>query len=281
MSNWRVYVLTVMVLNLGGVLMADPTVSREEISTWSVVGGSGDQLLKDGEAWLIGPDVQIIRTIIGEKTILQIESRPLFGTVAAELPVIELGDVALTFLRNGSEGKLVLVLGRNPAITLPFKVPLADDGRSEQPLDITFSRIGETVAINVHDQTMHFPGGLAGALYEIVLSAGSSHSWPIRGLTVIGELQVHAAVADTRSHGKDEAENQALQVRKRAIEVQANVASLSAIEAAKSTSLRDERASDARAKQRGLEVFTPSSVRRGRADQVRQAAVETTQETER
>lgn len=277
MSGRHVSALIATMLGLVGILRADPTAHEDEITTWSVVGDDKDQLQREGGTWVLASGAQIFRTIIGDRVSLQIESKPLFGTTAGELPVIELGDAALTFLRTESGGALVLVLGENPAIRLPFTVPLAEDGRSEQPLRITLSRLGETVVVSAHDRAFQFPGGLVVIAQEIVLSAGSLGSWPIQGLTVISEPQKLTKEADTKPNDKMAEYGRTLKARNRAVETPVKSASVGFIAEVESTSLQTDSKSDVHARRGGLEVFTPSAVRRGRIDQVRRAAVETVQ----
>ncbi len=255
---------------------ADPQSKIEDLASWSVLGADKNQLTD--EATLSLPaGAQLYRTVSSGGITLAVQSSPAFGLRAADLPVVELGDAALAFLRDGETGKLVLVLGDNPALTLPYEFALAGDGHSQEPLNLTLSRAGATVAVTTRGQTLHFPAGYSARPQEIVLSAGAGQAWPIQGLALTAVTNQDASNA--RSSDSTSDQGNADQVRQQATKPTATTGAIASESSATSVASSGTAITTAETPPRviTLEVFTPPSVRLGRATEVRKAAMQALQ----
>lgn len=263
----------VMMLGItAGLLAADLQLKIEDLSPWSVLGADKDKLTQ-AETLSLPAGAQLYRTVASGHITLNIESSPVFGLVAADLPVLELGDAALVFLRDGETGKLVIVLSDNPALTLPYVIALTGDGRSQEPLSLTLSRAGATVTVSTRGQTLQFPAGYSARPQEVVLSAGAGQAWPIQGLAL-----TLATSQDTNNAGSGDGGSSSMkvdQVRQQATKP-TGVASATSGEASGTLATADGTATAvAKAPSRPgtLEIFTPPSVRLGRAAEVRATAM--------
>jgi hypothetical protein len=188
--------ILVMVGLTTSLLATDPQPKIEDLAPWSVLGADKDKLTQ-AETLVLPPGAQLYRTISNGRITLEVQSSPVFGQTAADLPVLELGDAAVAFIRTGETGKLVLVLGNNPALTLPFEITLLSDGRSQESLKLTLGREGATVAVTIRGQTLHFPAGYTDKPQEIVLSAGESQAWPIQALALAVVADQGVTIADS------------------------------------------------------------------------------------
>lgn len=172
-----------LLLGLTATLLGNPTPVIVDLAPWSVLGADKIGLAKSDPVNLPA-GAQLYRVVTGSSITLTVESSPEFGQTAAELSVIELGDAALAFLGSGATGKLVLVLGDNPVLSLPYEIALDNAGRSAESLKVTLSREGATVAVTVRGQTLQFPAGHSAKPQEVVLSSGTNRSWTIQGLVL-------------------------------------------------------------------------------------------------
>jgi hypothetical protein len=99
--------------------------------------------------------------------------------------VLELGPASLIFSRNGTTGKLILVIGDQPPRDLPITFPLDADGRSLNPLTVNFSRSPDGLSVVSGNQKLQFSADpAAGPTTEIVASSGTSQPWSIQSLFV-------------------------------------------------------------------------------------------------
>lgn len=276
MNRPSLYRNVVLMAGLASLLQAQPTVSPDDMAAWSVIGADKEELMRPDGNLDLTANAQMYRSINGSRVTVQIDSNPVYGTTTIDLPVLELGDAALAFVRSESAGKLMLILGNNPALQLPFEIALDADHRSEQPLGITLSRLGDTVAVSLLGQTLQFPGGPSVNAQEIVLSAGATQSWAIQKLSILSELPILESIDDKIAHDENSAENltenRTQQARERALAAQMHLGTVRSGESGQIDAKASAEDSPPTRRVR-LQVFTPSSVRHGRVHLVRQAAL--------
>lgn len=261
-----------------GLVAGAGAATTENLAAWSVMGAD-KAALSAADALVLPAGAQLYRTIPPTTVTLRLESQPVFGQTATDLAVLELGDVAVAFLRERNMGKLVLVLGNNPAFPLPCEIALDASGRSADRLQLTVSREGATVAVTAQGRIWQFPAGYSAGPQDVVISAGTG-GWPIQDLALVVVATPDSAPGATKGIEANPARGQADQVRQR-IEGELTAGESS------DTNMRE---GDARAglpatvqpetpasTRPTLELFTPPSVRPGRAAAVRAMVIQSRQ----
>ena len=218
-------------------------------------------------------NAQLVRTFPSSKIALQIVTQPMIGEKSGDWPVLELGAASLVFSRNGSTGKLILVVGDQTPRDLPITYGLDANGRSLGVLTISFSRNGNELTVESANQKLQFPADpAAGLTTEIVASAGASQSWSLQNFSVLVGSVDPVPLPDFASGPTS------VQKTAAAVAVDFSVGGngptpadiISAALAAKNG--RTPKASAPANDGTTLEIYTPPSVRHGRTAAVRAAA---------
>ena len=203
---------------------------------------------------------------------IKLTSNPVVGTAAADWPVLEIGNCDLVFARSETGGSLLLIIGENQPIDLPFSFALDETGRSTEPLAIEFSRQGSTASVTFSGQNMQFPAGpQTDQKLDVVASSGATQAWDFKMLEVVvgapteGNDSTDTSIVssqskDTNSNltGKNGAAKTTLTSSTLA-DGAANAAALATKAAAAKVTSDNS----------GLEIFTPPAVRHARIDAVR------------
>ena len=188
--------------------------------------------------------------------------------------MLEIGNAALVFTRDGAAGKLALVLGDQAPVDLPVSFPLDAEGRSGEPLTINFTREGSVVTVEAGGQKMAFAADqFPGQRLEVVASAGAENSWAFARLEValpVAEVMAPASGAGSRGSDATNATPSALDRKSDAAKSKPTTSRTGTVAGPDPTGAPATPAATAgKAGVSSLEIFTPPSVRHGRADTVR------------
>lgn len=214
---------------------------------------------------------QIARTFPARILSVHLTTQPVFGVESDEWPVLELGSTSLVFVREDSIGRLVIVMGEAIPVALPFDIPLDPTGRSIEELTILLEQMEDSMLIVMSNQSKRQP--LVTSIkvpLSIVASAGASSEWEFDQLAVAvstpdidtsSNTQTTNKITDWSSSGSNFAHR-----AQTTIQLGNTTGHLPApYDLKKAASGAGNHGSTA------LEVFTPPSVRHGRADGVRAA----------
>lgn len=244
-------------------------VNPNALDGWTVIGA---EALSREETVTLPPGSQLARAFPRGNLAVQFVTQPRFAAGSADWSVLEIGDTALIFQRDGGEARLALAVGETPPVSLPFAIPLDAAGRSAAPLALEFARCGATIAISLGGETVSFPAATPEGGVEVVASAGSSQPWVIEHLTVVlttPDLVAMPAGKTAEENGSDAPRASAAEATADRSEGAgaANVATNAAAAAAAGAGAATA------ASRAALEIFTPPAVRHGRADALRAAPV--------
>jgi hypothetical protein len=115
-------------------------------------------------------------------------SQPFFGSDPADCPSLEAGPASVAFVRDNTGGKLVLIVGQGAPMALPTPIPLGEDGRSAQPLDLTlgFDSAGGLATVIVSGQQLPpVSCPASGSAVEVAIAAGTKIDWPLGSFDVV------------------------------------------------------------------------------------------------
>lgn len=246
----------------------------QSLGAWKIVG-TAPQTLSGQDDLTLPAGAQLAHTFAATSVTFQVTTKPALGPNPEDWPVLEIGGAALVFVRDGAQGKLLLVVGEGPATMLPWHFALDGEGLSAEVLTLSFGRQEAEVSIGMSGQMLQFPVPPASTM-ETVVSAGATQPW------VFQELTVTVATADPVSStpfdtGFDSSAAQTfgsvstVRVAAGGISISAQPA-LTDSPAGRGTTTVSPGPTTGHTR---LEIFTPSSVRRGRAHQARAAAAAT------
>lgn len=250
-------------------------VTPQSLAGWTVTGADR-QAMAAQPALVLPAGAQLARAFPGPTLALKVSTRPQFGLTPADWPVLEIGNAALVFMREGGTGKLALVLGTETPVELPGSYALDADGRSVEPLAVTFAREGAVVKVEAAGRKLSLPVAPAPEPgLEAVASAGAGNGWSLDRLEVAtptAEAVTAAAAVDT-SAGAPAGSAGGTVDRKSGAANPKTEDGPSGTAAAPGPTGAPPAAAAATGKAGAgtLEIFTPASVRHGRADTVRNA----------
>jgi len=172
--------LTGAVLTLS--LHAQPGLTAQALAQWTTTNGVQSSTTSPGEI-LLPVGGEISRTLDADMIALHLRSQPFFSSAPEGWPAVEIGPASLIFLRDQSGGGMVLA--GNQLLLLPFTVALGADGRSEKPLDITFSynRIANAGTLRFDGSTYDVPADPTDSgPVRIAVFSGKVASWTLESL---------------------------------------------------------------------------------------------------
>lgn len=245
------------------------------LAGWNLTGADARELAQQSELALPA-GAQIARTFAAGNLTLEVSSLPAIGQKPGDWPVLELGSAALVFSRHASTGKLVLVLGEDAPLELPFRFPLDAEGRSLGPVGVVLAREGASINLTVAGQTLRLPtDAVATDPTPVVISSGSSQPWSLPLVELTGGAN-GAPPADASPGAASSANPDAPRAAPSggmgaALGLPADIAA-PAPRIADTDRLRLEGLrAPAAASDGSLEVFTPPAVRYGRANDARRS----------
>ncbi|MBI3884658.1 MAG: hypothetical protein HY302_02855 [Opitutae bacterium] len=254
---------------------AQPTiqVTPQALAGWSFTGTDQPSMAARSTLTL-PPSAQLARTFATAALTLRVSTRPAIGLTATDWPVLEIGAAALVFLRDGETGKLALVLGTHSPVELPGSYALDVDGRSVDPLTVTFAREGAVGKVEAVGQKLSFPADPAGGPgLEVVASAGAGHDWSFDRLEVAlpaGATVVPGAAERPFAGSRSGAAAGAPERERAGAETNPRISRFESDAEPDPAGAPGVAASaPAPAGAGTLEIFTPPAIRHGRADAVR------------
>ena len=183
---------------LAGALQAGEqivTVTPQTLGNWAV-SGAGKSALNQASVVTLPAGAQLSRRFDADSVTVQFKAQPVFGATAEDFLTLEAGPTALVFVRDGSDGQLVLVMGDAAVVPLPYTVKLNPDGSSVDPVDVqlAYDRTTGTVVVTGFGQTLQYAGVPNAKPVRVVLTSGADAALTLQNLAVV--LSTPDAVTD-------------------------------------------------------------------------------------
>lgn len=138
---------------------------------------------------------QLSRQFNSPDLLLRATIQPLVGAESADWPVMEIGSAALLIARDGSYGKLWLVVADDAPVELPVTFALDAEGRAVAPLTVIFASRNSVLTVEAAGKTLNYPMTVAqSADPELVISAGTTEPWLFDDLEVTFDSKIVSAV---------------------------------------------------------------------------------------
>lgn len=239
-------------------------------------------LTAEGGGVILSPGGQLFRTVDAAALTLHLVSEPVFGHEPAELEMVEIGSLALTFIRRPDGPALKLMRGDAAPDSIEPGGTVDGSGRLSAPLVIDITWRGTVLAITANGRAWTFSAEPLARRTEIVLSSGNGEGWPIRGLALTTETGERTEtnpdpVAATSNDGT--ATNPAAGSSAVIAQSPRGPSATTDVRARGAEAETPDTSVDLRRRHRmGLEVFTPSSVHRNRTEWLRVKLAETKNE---
>jgi len=265
-------------LTLALAAQAQQTISLtpQTLTGWEIVGADAGALAKQVKLSLPG-GAQLSHLFLTNDLGINVTTSPATGQSSADMPVLEIGSVALVFSRDGSTGKLVLLVGDSAPVDLPFSFALDANGRSIEPLTVGFSRKGTVISVTSSGQTLQFPGDQSrGEGLEVVVSSGATQDWEISSFAVTTDGSSQQTKTSGQSANMPNSDSAAKAQTSAAGKSSPVIESALPVGTAGSTGSSAATAPVAIPKIT-MEVMTPPSFRHGRVDAIRAAVAAKTQ----
>ena len=241
------------------------SLTPQTLAGWSVIGAPVSDLAQ-GQQLSLPAGAQLARPFVSGDIIVTLTSHPISGQTTQDWPVLELGAATVVFSRENTSGKLILSLGENGTlVTLPPTFKLDADGRWVDSNAITLARTGNQITVSAVGQSWSFPLGTPpGASQDVVLSAGAVAAWDLSSLEVVIPSATAQSTATTYQ-GTNSPSANASQTPQSA----GSHGNGTTLSTAGPTTPGAAPAAAPASSTPTLELFTPPSVRYGRADAVR------------
>ncbi len=154
------------------------------LADWHIRGAESISPAKSN-GFVVPSGAQVGRNFVGGTIVVCTISSPTFGETPDNSPVVSLGGAALALVRTENVGHVVLVVGETITV-LPQAIPLTDDGRSRQPLELLLAVdpvSGRGVA-GVPEGLSSFDSPPESKGAEVTVAAGAQADWPYDSLAV-------------------------------------------------------------------------------------------------
>lgn len=233
----------------------------QDFAGWNILRASPQSLAWEGRLRL-PPGAQLSQTFPSNAAILHVGTQVRFSTDASEWPIMAVGPAALTLIRRGEQGRVMLVLNETAVTELPWSVPLDESGQAKVDLILAVDSLSGEVLVGHQEELQSFRFSPIEATTEVFFANGSVGSWTFdlaEMLVFSSDPQEQMSSAKARGESVSErasAKNLAALAKQFQIHGKAALPT----PAGATSSVADIGPVD-RPK---VEVFTPSSVRRGR-----------------
>ena len=133
-------------------------------NSWQVVGAGPGDIRPEGKGWILPAGVQVARELAEAQGATGVAvtfiGRPHFAAAAANMPALEFGDALVAFARSGDDGVLVVLIGENEPVVLPFAFLLDEAGRSAEPLQIRlgYDSFSKKFSVGLGEDTLSVSG---------------------------------------------------------------------------------------------------------------------------
>jgi hypothetical protein len=180
--------------------------------------------------------------------------------------VLEVGEAALIFARDGHTGYFALTVGATEAALHPRTVSLVDGGLTEVPIKASLRWQGNRVSLEVDGQRIDLPAPAPQEL-TVAVSSGRKTPWSLEHLSIILAID-----EQDLPPGFSEGDDSEAAARASGLVSLSSANGAAGTDAATSnTGGRTHRAKAIPADYRPLEIYTPPSVRTKRAEQIKAA----------
>jgi hypothetical protein len=240
------------------------------VTGWQVVGAEVNEVVREGSL-TIPASAQLFRSVPTTGTRINLRMEPEWGGSVADMPIFEFGEFALSFSRQ--EG----------AVTVRFFEGIEGEGEliysRESPesdeLALEITRSSSSITIGLPDGVFHRELPVQSPMVDLVLSSGGTTDWRINQLHVSTVPVVPANEVFSRGLSVTERVElrQQLEARYGSGPLDDGATGSNRLDGRKeqftagdSLSAEEEQLTEP---YRGLEIFTPASVRKGRADAIR------------
>lgn len=246
-----------------------------DLSYWSISGAQQSELQIENGI-VLPTNAQLYQQVTGYGVTLKLASLPIFSADPADMPVLELGKNALAFVKENDVGIIKLIQGEAQPVALSSIIALNSDGRPSESLELVVTLRAAEMILTINDSVTIYANEPLSNGTAIVLSSGASHDWAIQTLSVTTgpEVAVASAEHDSDRNILDEHTPNRAQIERNqgpAITINTDVTGTASGDTDSSAVSRENLGENRR---NTLEVFTPSSVRRGRSAAIRAAMAE-------
>lgn len=135
---------------------------------------------------------EVFRAYESGAVLLQLRSNPVFGAAPEDWPVVQVGPLALAFMREGGNGRIGILRGEEAEL-LPDEFALDSDGRASAAIEaiMAFDASSGTAVHAIGGKIVVLEASARGRAVEVALAAGASAAWPVDGMEVlvVGEEQ--------------------------------------------------------------------------------------------
>lgn len=254
------------------VLAEEISVNARTLEGWTIEGTKPDPL-PGTEGFTLPTSVRISRLIPGSPLTVHLATQPTFGADASETPILEIGSVALAFVRLSEGGRIILLGSDGGSQTLGQSIALDAQGKALEPLQLDLVRRDRAVVVmhGAEKALAEIDSATSGS--EVALSSGTAQSWSI------AQLILTVPDAETAVPAKSQSATSADAVT---LTAEPSKIRYSTGNAATSDGTGDKAADTGRNQAvqrvtRALEIYTPASVR----SETQRAIVETSASTQK
>ncbi len=155
-------------------------------SGWKFVGIDGAKI-PSGEPFLLPADAQAARRFDSKDIEVRLSMEMDIGIDPAEWPVLEIGGAGLTFMKVGAVVRAVLMFPDGKATALPPKFAL-NTGTVIEKCPVSIRRTEQAIAISAGAWSGTYRCEPEAAALEVVFSAPLSRPWVLEGAEVVVRL---------------------------------------------------------------------------------------------
>jgi hypothetical protein len=161
------------------------TVTPQNLAGWTITGANRDTMASANQL-VLSAGAQMSREFADKAVILHLVSRQVFSEQPENWPIIGLGSVALALIRQGGQGRLVLVTNETTATPLPWTVTL-DTKSKDDPIELflAYDSVSGVVLVSFQNQVQSFDLAPSTTHFGVWLSAGATADWSLDVLQVM------------------------------------------------------------------------------------------------
>lgn len=153
------------------------SLTPQNLDQWNVVGADKGAMARES-VLSIPAGAQLDHFFGPGALVLRVVSRPTFAEASADQPILGVGPVAVAFERKETNGRFILIIGKNRLIDLPWSVPLDSSGTSVDLL-FGYDPAAQTGLISWQGEVHTFNASDTPTSVEVWLAAGERNAWPL------------------------------------------------------------------------------------------------------
>jgi len=240
-----------------------------------VLLGTDQAISPDATEVTLPASAQLARIIDQNTAEIRLRTQPVIAPDFTDWPILELGTAALVLTRNQSAGGLLLVLEGKDPVAVPLAFSFDASGKATKELEIGLTLTESSVKVVLNRSSWQFPlteiprGGL-----ELVATAGTKTSWLISDLQVEAGLK-SLAIASPPSAPANSSPAASIAVTAETLRSQFRAKFESDALARRSAAVAAPGGQKGANAISTLEIYTPPSIRHGRAEAIRSTVLPT------